>query len=209
MKIAPIDIAHKTFARKVMGLDAEEVSDFLRDIADQMEELVRERNSLKEHLRQKDIQIMEYRERDDALKQTIQTATKMSDQIRTDAEREARLIVGDAQQKADMILKDSRDSLKRVYQEIADLKRLRVQFEVNVRAMCQAHISMVDQSHLTMPEPHINLSQAAATMNGGGNTAGNHQQAAGAHAGAASGMPQNFMTTPGARPNPGFGAKTS
>ena len=31
MKIAPIDIAHKTFNRKVMGLDPDEVTDFLRD----------------------------------------------------------------------------------------------------------------------------------------------------------------------------------
>lgn len=164
MKIAPIDIAHKTFARKVMGLDADEVADFLRDIAEQMEELIRERNSLKETLRQKDLMIMEYRERDDALKATIQTAAKMSEGIRTDAEREAKLIVGDAHQKAELILRDGRDSLKRVYQEIADLKRIRMQFEVNLRSLCQAHISMVDQSHLVQPDPQINLAQAQAQV---------------------------------------------
>lgn len=175
MKIAPIDIAHKTFARKVMGLDADEVSDFLRDIADQMEELIRERNSLKETLRQKDLQIMEYKERDETLKATIATATKMSDQIRSDAEREGKLIVNDAHQKAEMILKDSRDSLKRVYQEIADLKRTRMQFEVNLRSLCQAHIAMIDQSHVTMPDPQINLAHAAS-VSGVGPT-GHPQQA--------------------------------
>ena len=153
MKIAPIDIAHKTFSRKVMGLDADEVSDFLRDIADQMEELVRERNALKETVRQKDLQIMEFRERDDSLKATIATATKMSEQIRQDSEREAKLIVNDAHQKGEMILKDSRDSLKRIYTEIADLKRSRLQFEVNLRSLCGAHLSMLEQSHMLMPEP--------------------------------------------------------
>lgn len=165
MKIAPIDIAHKTFNRKVMGLDADEVADFLRDVADQMEEIIRERNALKEMMRQKDMQIMEYKERDETLKATIQTATKMSDQIRQDAEREAKLIIGDANQKADMILKDSRDSLKRVYQEIADIKRLRMQFEVNMRSLVQAHVAMLDQSHMMMPDPQINLAQVA-TMAG-------------------------------------------
>ena len=138
MKIAPIDIAHKTFQRKVMGLDADEVADFLRDVADQMEEIVRERNSLKEALRAKELQLIEFKERDEMLKATLQTATKMSDQIRHDAEREAKLITGDAHQKADMILKDSRDSLKKVYQDIGDVKRLRMQFEVNLRSLCQA-----------------------------------------------------------------------
>jgi cell division initiation protein len=162
MKIAPIDIAHKTFSRKVMGLDADEVSDFLRDVADQMEELIRERNALKESFRQKDLQIMEFRERDDSLKATIATATKMSEQIRADSEREAKLIVNDAHQKAEMILKDSRDSLKRSYQEIADLKRSRMQFEVNIRSICQAHVAMLDQSHMMMPDPHVNMAQSQA-----------------------------------------------
>ena len=30
MRIAPIDITHKTFGRKMMGCDPEEVMDFLR-----------------------------------------------------------------------------------------------------------------------------------------------------------------------------------
>jgi len=172
MKIAPIDIAHKTFARKVMGLDADEVSDFLRDIADQMEELIRERNSIKEMIRQRDLQIMEYKERDETLKATIATATRMSEQIRNDAEREAHLIVGDAHQKAEMILKDSRDNLKRIYQEIAELKRTRMQFEANVRAICQSHMSMLDQSHMSMPDPQINLAAAHATATVGASAAG-------------------------------------
>ena len=147
-----------------MGLDPDEVSDFLRDVADQMEELIRERNSLKEALRQKELQVMEYKERDESLKATLQTATKMADQIRADAEREAKLIINDANHKAELILKDSRDSLKKIYQEIADIKRLRMQFEVNLRSLCQAHIAMLDQSHVTMPDPQINLAQAAATV---------------------------------------------
>ncbi len=165
MKIAPIDIAHKTFARKVMGVDADEVNDFMRDVADQMEEIIRERNSLKEALRLKDMALVEYKERDEVLKVTIQTASKMSDGIRADAEREAKLIIGDAQQKSDMILKDSRDQLKRVYQEIADLKRLRMQFEVNLRTICQSHISIIDHSHMAVPDPQINLAQAQSHAN--------------------------------------------
>lgn len=165
MKIAPIDIAHKTFARKVMGLDPDEVADFMRDVADQMEEIIRERNTLKESMRQKELQLMEFKERDESLKSTIHTASKMSDGIRADAERESKLIVGDAHQKADMILKDSRDQLKRVYQEIADLKRLRMQFEVNLRTICQAHISMVDQAHLAVPEPQLSQAQAQSHTN--------------------------------------------
>ena len=161
MRIAPIDIAHKSFNRKVMGLDPDEVANFLRDIADQMEELIRERNALKENSRQKDMNLIEYKERDETLKATLATATRMGEQIRIDGEREAKLIIADATHKAELVMRDGRDQLKRMYQEIADIKKLRMQFEVNLRAVCQAHIGMIEQGHVAMPDPQINLAHAA------------------------------------------------
>lgn len=152
MRIAPIDIAHKNFAKKIMGFDSDEVIEFLREIADQMEELIRERNSLKETLRDKELQILEYRDRDETLKTTITTATKMAEQIRVDAEREAKLIMNDANQKAELIVRDARDSLKRIYQEIGEMKRARIQFEANLRSLAQAHLAMLDQGHQMMPD---------------------------------------------------------
>lgn len=175
MRIAPIDIAHKSFNRKVMGLDADEVANFLRDIADQMEELIRERNALKESSRQKDMNLIEYKERDESLKATLTTASRMGDQIRIDAEREAKLIIADATHKAELVMRDGRDQLKRMYQEIADIKKLRMQFEVNLRALCQAHVQMIDQSHISLPDPQINLAHAATVTS---ETATSHQAVA-------------------------------
>src|SRR3954469_5127032 len=129
MRITPIDIAHKSFHRKMMGLDTDEVMDFLRFVSDEMEALIRERNALKETLREKELAIAEYRERDELLKSTITTATRMSERMHGDAEREAKLIINDAAQKGDLIVRDARDSLKRIYSEITDLKRVRMQFE--------------------------------------------------------------------------------
>jgi len=97
----------------------------------------------------------EFRERDELLKSTITTATKMSDKIQADAEREARLIINDANQKAEMIVSDARDSLKRIYTEITDLKKLRMQFENNIRAIVQSHLTMLEQGHKVMPNPQI------------------------------------------------------
>lgn len=152
MKIAPIDIAHKSFSKKMLGFDQDEVIEFLRDVADQMEEIIRERNSLKEGLREKDLSIMEYRDRDETLKATITTATRMSEQIRTDAERESKLIIADAQQKAEMMIKDAKDSLKRIYQEIAEVKRARIQFEASLRSLLHGHMAMLDQGSTILPE---------------------------------------------------------
>lgn len=155
MKITPVDIAHKTFRKKMMGLDADEVAEFLQQIANQMESLIHERNSLKETLREKELSLLEYKERDQVLQNTIATATQMSERVRSDAEREAKLIIADAQQKAEIITRDSRDSLKKMYQEVTELKRARLQFEANLKALAQAHISLIEQGEKFMPQMQL------------------------------------------------------
>ncbi len=178
MRIAPIDIAHKTFGRKMMGLDGDEVIEFLRDVADQMEEIIRERNSLKESVREKDLAIIEYRERDQTLKSTIETATKMSEGIRQEAEREARLVMQDAHQKAELIVADARDSLKRIYQEISELKRSRMQFDASLRSLLHAHLAMLDQSHSMVLDPTVTVGRPPAPTASGTNmsSAATHSQ---------------------------------
>jgi cell division initiation protein len=179
MKITPIDIAHRSFAKKMMGLDSEEVMDFLQQIAAQMEALIQERNTLKESIREKELSLMEYRERDQILKETIATASQMAERLRQDAEREAKLIITDAQQKAEIITRDSRDSLKKMYQEVTDLKRVRMQFEANLKALAQAHLGLLEQGEKYMPHmqlPNYNIANGSsnATANNNNNNNGNN-----------------------------------
>ena len=133
MRVAPIDIAHKTFGRKIYGLDTEEVYDFLRDIADEMEEVVRSHNQLEEKLKEKERSLGDLKEREESLKQTLQTASQMSERMRSEAEKEAELIVRDARQRSEIIIKEARDSLRKMYQEINDLKKSRLQFEAGLK----------------------------------------------------------------------------
>lgn len=167
MRIAPIDIAHKSFGRKMMGLDPVEVMEFLKEISQEMESIIRERNQLKESIREKELAISEYRERDNLLKSTITTAQKMSEKIHLDAEREAKLILQDAEQKSDAIQREARDSLKRIYQEISELKKVRMQFEHNLRALVQSHLTMMEQAQKVMPNPSLSNTQLTIepTMN--------------------------------------------
>lgn len=177
MRLTPIDIAHKTFGKKMFGLDPDEVADFLQQIASAMEALVQERNTLKEAAREKDLTLADYKDRDKVLKDTIATASQMSERLRQDAEREAKLIVADAQQKSEIITRDSRDSLKKMYQEVADLKRVRMQFEASLKALAQAHLTLLEQGEKYMPQmqmPSYQMTeQAPATTGAGTPNAGN------------------------------------
>ena len=155
MKHYPTEVAHKTFEKKMMGYDPEEVSDYLTVVAAQMEALIQERNSLREALKDKEMSLLEYKDRDQVLKQTITSASQMTERMRGDSEREAKLIINDAQQKAEMITRDAKDSLRKTYSEIADLKRMRMQFEANLKAMTQAHLSLLEQGDSFMPKMRL------------------------------------------------------
>lgn len=155
MKHYPTEIAHKTFEKKMMGYDPDQVSDYLTVVAAQMEALLQDRNSLREALKDKEMSLLEYKDRDQVLKQTITSASQMTDRMRFDAERESKLIINDAQQKAEIITRDAKDSLKKTYEQIADLKRMRMQFEANLKAMTQAHLSLLEQGDAFMPKMRI------------------------------------------------------
>lgn len=155
MKHYPAEIASKTFEKKMMGYDPDEVSDFLVVIAAQIEALLLERNTLRETLKEKELSLHEYKDRDQVLKTAITNASQMSDRMRAETERESKLIINDAQQKAEMITRDARDSLKKTYQEISDLKKVRMQFEANLKAMAQAHLALIDQGERYMPSAQL------------------------------------------------------
>ncbi len=151
MKHYPAEIAHKKFEKKMMGYDPDDVADYLIVVAAQIEALLQERNAYQKALKEKELSLHEYKDRDHVLKATITSASQMAEKMRSDAEREAKLILNDAQQKAEIITRDAKDSLKKVYQEVADLKKARMQFEANLKAMAQAHLSLLEQGESFMP----------------------------------------------------------
>jgi cell division initiation protein len=158
MRITPIDITHKSFNKKFLGFSAEEVLEFLGQVAQNMEELIHERNSLREALREKELALLEYKEKDQLLKSTLATASQMSDKMRVDAEREAKLIIAEANQRVELMTRDGRDSLKKIYNDIADLKKTRMQFEAQLKAVAVAHLSLLEQGDKIMPNivmPHL------------------------------------------------------
>lgn len=155
MKIQPIDITHKNFDKKLMGYDTDEVHSFLQLVADEFESLLARKNRLKETLREKELDLIEHRERDQLLKTTITNATKFSERFQADAEREAKIIINDANQRATGIVSEARQRLSEEFQEIESLKKIRIQFQNNLKALAKAHLSMIEDSKSIFPDPTI------------------------------------------------------
>lgn len=155
MKYFPKEIAAKVFDRKMMGYDPDQVEDYLVALAAQMEALLQENTYLKSTLKDKELDLHQYKERDQLLQQTMTQATQTTAKMKQDAERDGKIIVNEAEQKAEMIVKDAKESLKKIYQEISELKKSKMQFEANLKAMAQAHLSLLEQGESFMPRMRI------------------------------------------------------
>jgi cell division initiation protein len=155
MKYFPKEIAAKIFDRKMMGYDPEQVENYLVAIAAQMEAILQENTYLKSTLKDKELDLLHYKDKEQLLQQTMTQATQTTEKMRQDADRDGKIIVSEAHQKAEIIVKDAKDSLRKLYTEISELKKSKMQFEANLKAMAQAHLSLLDQGETFMPKMRI------------------------------------------------------
>ena len=145
MRITPLEIQQKQFKHILFrGIDPEDVQLFLEIVRTEFEELVKENNSLKDELRRRLGEIEEYRERETTLKETMMTAQRISEDIKTNAKKDAELVVSEAQVQADKIIQGAHGRLISIVEEINELKRQRVTYESSIRSILAAHTKLLE-----------------------------------------------------------------
>lgn len=103
--MTPQDIRERTFEKAVFGgYDMAGVDDFMEEAAAALESAQRENSTLKAKLKVLVDKIEEYRASEDAMRMTLLSAQKLSNQIESEARERADKLVADAQAKADEVL---------------------------------------------------------------------------------------------------------
>jgi len=144
MRITPLDIQQKQFPMKFRGFDVEEVYAFLEVIREEMEELLRENASLKEGVQRAENQITEYRDMESTLRETLMTAQQMVEDYKTNARKEAELIIKEAELKADSLIKEAQENVIKIHEDIVDLKGIRRHFKEEIKRLIDSHARMLD-----------------------------------------------------------------
>ncbi len=144
MKISPLDIQQQQFHKKVWGLDSREVEIFLELLRSEFEELIKENNDLKDETRKKTLELEGFMDKEQTLKEAMITAQRILEEIKTNARKEAELIVAEAQVKAQELVNSAQLRSLEIMEEIKELKRQKIQFEANLRALLETHLKMID-----------------------------------------------------------------
>lgn len=157
MKFSGVEIQLKDFPKSMRGYDVNEVRDFLDQISRQVESLSYENKTLRDKLREKELQILEYRDREAMLKDTMYTAQKVTDDIKKDANREASQIMTQAKLKADSMMKQAQQDLKNTIDDLNRIRKQRMELSSQLRATLETHIRLLDHIEQQDATPRIDI----------------------------------------------------
>ncbi|MEZ4269945.1 MAG: DivIVA domain-containing protein [Myxococcota bacterium] len=142
MKLTPIDIQQQQFRQRLRGFDRTEVSNFLEVVAQHMSEISHENSELRSEVRRIKRDLEAYRERETTLKEAMLTAQRAIDEIREQADKEAQLVLSEAELRAERIVYDANKRVGDIVEDITDLKRQRVRVLSELRVWWMRTIAL-------------------------------------------------------------------
>lgn len=138
MKIASLDIRQPRFRSTLRGFDRSEVVAFMAEATDDYEQALRVIDRQRQDLVRIEALLSEHREREMTLRNTLLTAQKLADEVRENAQQEARVIMREAQERADLLLDKTQGRLDELEREITELRLKRGDVETSLGASIAA-----------------------------------------------------------------------
>jgi cell division initiation protein len=138
MKVTPLDLRQQKFRTVVRGFDRAEVEAFLSETAEDYEQALRDADRLRDDLTRAQASLEEHRESERNLRNTLLTAQRLADEIRTNAETEAKRIVREAESRADVLQQKMQSRVDDIQREIDGLRLKRRDVENSLEATIAA-----------------------------------------------------------------------
>jgi cell division initiation protein len=138
MRIAPLDLRQQKFRTAVRGFERTEVVAFLTEAADDYEHALREIDRLRQDLMRMEALLSEHRERENNLRNTLLTAQRLADEVKSAAENEAKMIVREAEGRADLLVQKAGMRVDEIERDITELRLRRRDVEGSLESSIQA-----------------------------------------------------------------------
>lgn len=145
-KISPLDIRKQTFRGAFRGADKEEVRVFLDLVATEYESVLQENLQFADRLQHCEDRLVEYRELDQTLRNSLLTAERLTEEAKTSSKRQANQILQDAEWRAKQMLDDARERLGRLTEEIRALQSKKEAFTQHLRSFLHTQLELLDRN---------------------------------------------------------------
>ena len=144
--LTSLDVRRFDFGRSLRGYNPEKVELFRGQVAEELERLARINQDLDTKARSFHEQLRAFRERDKALNEALITAQQLRAEVRDQAEREAQLVLKEAQAEGERLIEAARTEVRRMEQELDALDRSRRTYLAQMRALLARQLSEVEAS---------------------------------------------------------------
>jgi DivIVA domain-containing protein len=152
--LTPVDVRRYDFGSALRGYDKTRVNQFRDQVADELERLGRVNQELDAKAKGFHEQLRAFRERDKALNDALISAQQLRAETRSQADREAQLILREAQAEGQRLLGDARAEVRRLQTEIEALDRSRRSALGQMRLMAERYLAEL-QSAETASNPAV------------------------------------------------------
>ena len=165
MRIAPLDLRNQRFKKAIRGLDPTEVMAFLTEAAGDYEHALREVDRLRMDLVRTETLLAEHRVREQNLRNTLETAQRLADEMKQAAQNEAKMVVREGQGRADLLLQKAQARLEDVERHINELRLRRRDvegtLETSIQTLYHALEYIRDQDRQPEGEVHLHRPRQA------------------------------------------------
>ena len=134
-RLTPLDVRKTEFRKTMRGYDAMAVEEFRARVADELERVLRERLTLEERARVLDELLADYRQREKAMNDALVAAQQLRAETKEQAEREAQMIVREAEADAERRLDRSRRELERLDASGQEMGQKHAAYLASLRAL--------------------------------------------------------------------------
>jgi cell division initiation protein len=120
--LTPLEIQKQVFARKLKGFDPDEVRAYLQMVAEEIEILIRDVDRLSRENAMLREDLDDHNQRERIIKDTLLSAQRVSEDVKTNARKEAELIVKDAELLSERLVSQAMSRVADLERTIQDLK---------------------------------------------------------------------------------------
>jgi cell division initiation protein len=144
MRITPLDIQQMVFKVNFRGYDKEEVNRFLEELAQTVESLNRDQAVQREKILFLEQQLAELKRTEATLSNTLLSAQSLADDVKQNAQREADLVIKEAELKAGELIRQARVELTDTQRDLSSLQKQRLLMVERLRASLRMFERMLE-----------------------------------------------------------------
>ncbi len=150
MKLTPLDIHHKEFNHALRGYNEAEVDAFLDSVADELERLFKENIDLSERNDVLEARVRDYQDMERTLHNTLLSAQKSADEMMQKVQREAEVVLKDAEVKAKEVIHNALTSKQKATADLGRIKQAEEEYRQTFKALLERQLRGL--AELPLPE---------------------------------------------------------